>query len=276
MNSNSNDNYTWYLKGRIIKSYYSNDISNGITQFDSLLLKKVNIEPDLLLKGLEMLIQKDSIRKFLNIVQNCDSNILNFIYNNTKFCSVLLENNIECKPEKVSNEIVKKLLIEMYISDQESRGADMTKFRTKYNISLSNASESKNTDIENTNKLKEIINSYGFPTLKMVGIDGMEAIFYLLQHSNSDIKWMESQLVNVEQSVNNGDMNNSDLAYLTDRIMTLKNNTQLYGTQFLNIDFQNNSIQWIPIEDNLNLNIRRKKMNLMPIELYSDLILSRK
>ena len=276
MNSNSNDNYTWYLKGRIIKSYYSNDISNGIAQFDSLLLKKVNIEPDLLLKGLEMLIQKDSIRKFLNIVQNCDSNILNYIYNNTKFCSVLLENNIECKPEKVSNEIVKKLLIEMYISDQESRGADMTKFRTKYNIPISNASESKNTDIENTNKLKEIINSYGFPTLKMVGIDGMEAVFYLLQHSNSDINWMESQLSNVEQSEKNGDMNKSDLAYFIDRIMTLKNNTQLYGTQFINIDFQNNSIQWIPIEDNLNLNIRRKKMNLMPIELYSDLILSRK
>jgi hypothetical protein len=71
----------------------------------------------------------------------------------------------------------------------------------------------------------------------------------------------------LKQCVNNGDLKKDCLAILEDRMMRDFNKKQLYGSQ-LKKDRETGIWTLHPVRDPENLNKRRKKMGLEPIEEY--------
>ena len=106
-----------------------------------------------------------------------------------------------------------------------------------------------------------------------MGKDAMYGIFLMIQHSDADKEWQQSQLVNIEQAVKDGDMMGSNYAYLYDRIKVNSGQKQRYGTQFANVDPINRVVEIAETEDPENLDERRMAMGIMPIEMYKAFVL---
>ena len=120
-------------------------------------------------------------------------------------------------------------------------------------------------DAQNTMWLDEIIRQYGWPTNSLVGEDGAQAAFLIVQHSPS-IEFQKKCLSLMETAVSGGELQPVHLAYLTDRLRTFEGKPQLYGTQG-----QTNSdglIVPFPIEDEEHVDERRKAIGLEPLEEY--------
>src|SRR5512133_4247593 len=73
------------------------------------------------------------------------------------------------------------------------------------------------TDAQNTMWLDEIIKQYGWPTYSLVGEDGAQAAFLIIQHSPS-LEFQKRCLHLLERAVRQNEADKISLAYLTDRI----------------------------------------------------------
>jgi hypothetical protein len=166
-------------------------------------------------------------------------------------------------------------LIKMYIADQAVRGNLMEAVIEKYNIKKDEITSEDGATIDerNRNRLKEIIQEYGFPTKEMVGKDAMHGIFLIIQHADMDKEWQKSQLPNIEKSVKKGDMDGQSYAYLYDRIKINSGEKQLYGTQFSNVDPINKTVTLAETENIEDLDRRRMDVGMMPIDMYKEIML---
>lgn len=99
-------------------------------------------------------------------------------------------------------------------------------------------------------RIKSIIKDYGYPTHKLIGKEGMEAFWLLVQHQDYDVKLQE-------RCFKYCDFNSKNKAYLIDRVRANTERPQIYGTQFN-----------APIADEKNVDKRRKKVGLEPLEEY--------
>ena len=89
----------------------------------------------------------------------------------------------------------------------------------------------------------------------------------MVQHSDSDVKFQETMLKEVSKELEKGNVSGSDFAYLTDRVQLAQEKPQVYGTQ---LDYNTDIAQVYPrnLVDSLNVNKRRKKIGLEPLEEY--------
>jgi hypothetical protein len=120
-------------------------------------------------------------------------------------------------------------------------------------------------DAQNTMWLDEIIRQQGWPTKSLVGEDGAQAAFLIVQHSPAP-QFQKKCLELLERAVNQNEADIINLAYLTDRIRTFEGKPQVYGTQG-----QTNADGLIipfPIEDEEHVDERRKAIGLEPIAEY--------
>ena len=121
------------------------------------------------------------------------------------------------------------------------------------------------TDAQNTMWLDEIIKQYGWPTYSLVGEDGAQAAFLIIQHSPS-LEFQKKCLHLLEQAVRQNEADKISLAYLTDRIRTSDGKPQFYGTQ--GQTRPDGSIIPFPIEDEEHVDERRKAIGLEPVAEY--------
>src|SRR5512141_1820261 len=120
-------------------------------------------------------------------------------------------------------------------------------------------------DAQNTMWLDEIIGQYGWLTYSLVGEEGAQAAFLIIQHSPS-LQFQKKCLQLLEQAVSQNEADKISLAYLTDRIRTSDGKPQIYGTQGqTNPD---GSIVPFPIEDEEHVDERRKAIGLEPVAEY--------
>ena len=112
---------------------------------------------------------------------------------------------------------------------------------------------------ENTVWLKEVIQKYGWPSSKIVGITGEQYAWLIAQHSD-DLKFQEQCLKLLEKQPSTIERR-GHIAYLIDRILVKKKKKQIYGTQFM-------KEKSYPIKDKANLDKRRKKAGLEPFSEY--------
>ncbi|MCB0648187.1 MAG: hypothetical protein KDC49_16070 [Saprospiraceae bacterium] len=180
----------------------------------------------------------------------------------------------EIKPEIVSKPYLRDSILRLYVRDQYSRGGDIRQLIERYNMDTTGLSMLlyRDSDHENEEHLKKLITTNGFPTANQVGKDGMDGVFYIVQHS-SDINWQKSVLAKYEELLNDGSTDKSMYAYLSDRINIKLGNAQLYGTQVKNLHFENNEVEFFPIEDSIRIDERRMAFDLEPLEFYKKLIL---
>lgn len=166
-----------------------------------------------------------------------------------------------------SNPQLKKELMQMEIQDQSIRNK-IGKVGWQ-NPPKELINQLKIIDEANTTKLKAIIKEHSWLTKELVGIEGVSAAFLIIQHS-SDIKFKAKMLPYLETSyLNNEGITGQQLALLTDRVLIAQGNKQLYGTQ---ADLIEGQIVFSPIEDKANVDKRRAKMKMPPLDFYKKLM----
>ncbi|HEY2414857.1 MAG TPA: DUF6624 domain-containing protein [Pirellulaceae bacterium] len=122
----------------------------------------------------------------------------------------------------------------------------------------------KQADEENTKRLAEIVEQHGWPTNTLVGPDGANAAWLLVQHADRDRKFQRTCL-DLMTKLPKQEVSQRDLAYLTDRVLLGEGKKQLYGTQMDSADGK-----WAPrpLEDPENVDQRRAEHGLEPLAEY--------
>ena len=276
----------WKLAYRIYESELLQKYELGASQLDSLLSVYNEIEPRILNSGLKCLAQLNQNDKLFDIltkssVENkrkiCNEEWFNQLPNQEKKKAIC--NSFNQSKEEFTHPQIREQLLIMYINDQYVRGSSVDDLHESTGLeiekNLYDEGDPISTDIANQKKLKQIFDEVGFPSKTMVGELGMISVFLIIQHSDLDKEFQNSQLKNVEEAVRKGDIKGPHYAYLFDRIMINSGKKQLYGTQFSYEDLSNGEVTLAPVEDIKNLNKRRREIGMMPIENYKKLFLSR-
>ena len=117
---------------------------------------------------------------------------------------------------------------------------------------------------KNNRRIKEIINDYGWPGINLVGEDGADAVWLIVQHAVLDTKFMGFCVPLLRNVVNKKEAKPQHLAFLHDRVLTMAGKPQIYGTQH-DID-EKGRLFPMPIDDSKNVNTRRQEVGLEPLE----------
>lgn len=121
----------------------------------------------------------------------------------------------------------------------------------------------------NEARMRTIVAQSGWPRRDLVGMDGSEAAFILVQHAGH--VFQRQMLPIVEGAYRRGDLSGQDLALLTDRVLVGDGRPQRYGTQAVPIEnWVNRQPVLQPIEDSANVDRRRAALGLQPLEDYID------
>ena len=130
------------------------------------------------------------------------------------------------------------------------------------------AAKVKAVDEDNTKWLKDVVEKHGWPTNTLVGKDGANAGWLLVQHADHDPKF-QRRCLDLMADLPKHEVSQSNLAYLTDRVLLAEGKKQLYGTQFAVVDGK-----WKPrpLEDEASVDKRRAEVGLPPLAEYRKLI----
>lgn len=113
---------------------------------------------------------------------------------------------------------------------------------------------------ENAARLSQIIDEHGWPGPGLVGEDGAEAAWLIVQHAIGEPPLQRRCLTLLQSAVERGDAPAWQAAYLEDRIRVYEGRGQRYGTQ-LDIGPDGKLIPF-PIEDPERVDERRKAIGL--------------
>lgn len=116
----------------------------------------------------------------------------------------------------------------------------------------------------NASRLQEIIAQHGWPTRAMVGDDGAEAAWIIVQHAIGNPPFQRAMLSVLKEAACRGDIPAYQPAYLEDRICFFEGRPQIYGTQFAAGD-DGLPTPWT-IADPEHVNERRAAIGLDTIE----------
>lgn len=116
------------------------------------------------------------------------------------------------------------------------------------------------TDSLHYKRVQFIIDEGGWPKISEVGKDGSFAAWAIVQHSNI-IAFQETCVNAMESLIKHVEVNPTDYANLVDRVRFNKKEKQIYGQ----------AAKGYPIEDEVNLDNRRKEIGLMPMTVYAHL-----
>ena len=170
---------------------------------------------------------------------------LGLVHNPSNYQSEVMQ-----KTKETQFKELKKELIELKDKDQEM---------------IRDGRYSFDEHVKLTKRIKEIINQYGFPTISMVGKDGSQAAWLLVQHADENLTFQKRVLKLMLEADKKNDVNKDNLAYLIDRVRVNSGKPQIYGTQYKE---ENGKIVSKPIEDEKNVDKRRKSVGLQPLSVY--------
>lgn len=122
--------------------------------------------------------------------------------------------------------------------------------------------DDESLDRRNTARMKEVVAQIGWPTISRVGEKSSSNAWLLVQHADQDVEFQSSCLALIKQEPPN-EVLPGNTAMLEDRVRVNQGHPQMYGTQFLQIDGKHVPK---PIEDEANVNERRRQMGLGTLE----------
>ncbi len=105
----------------------------------------------------------------------------------------------------------------------------------------------------------------GWPKRTMVGDTAAEGAFYIVQHAVHDTAFQARMLPWLTQAAAAGEASGESVALLTDRIAVRRGEPQVYGTQ---AKLKDGRMLLDPIADSANVNTRRARVGLPPLEEY--------
>jgi hypothetical protein len=119
-------------------------------------------------------------------------------------------------------------------------------------------------DQEDLAWMKGIIAKHGWLGKSLVGKQGANAAWLLVQHADTDREFQDLCLKKMKE-MPLGEVQGQHIAYLTDRLLIGRGKKQLYGTQG---KWENGKIIASPIEDEAHVDDRRKAIGLAPLAEY--------
>lgn len=156
--------------------------------------------------------------------------------------------------------VLTKELIAARELDQKYRGAHAAESLWAKQIIL---------DKQNQEFLRKIIQREGWPGRKRVGYHGSNSAFLIAQHSDLDTTFQKECLTHIRNAYYKHDVNSADYAYIIDRVRVNSNRPQLFGTQFYSVEENGKkALKLRPVEDEKDLNLRRRIFGLPPVDEY--------
>ncbi|RRB02069.1 DUF6624 domain-containing protein [Larkinella rosea] len=193
----------------------------------------------------------------------------------TKFLSLLIlcfiGANVWAQATKNTAAIAdaRKRLTQIYEKDQKERSA-YDAIERQYGWGAKEAQDArqkiKDMDKEHLVEVEKIISQVGgYPGKSVVGQPLDQVAFLIIQHS-TDRAIHEKYLPMVTEAAQKGELDKAGVAFLTDQVKVQKKEKQVYGTQ---IHINNKGQKDVyPIEDEANVDQRRKQMELEPMSAY--------
>ena len=163
-------------------------------------------------------------------------------------------------PGPFKNEELRRELLQMFKEDQAVR-AFQSEGRKPTEADVRTMQE---RDAADTKRLSEILDKYGFPGVKLVGLSATRAFNTMLLHSPS-LELQKRALPLVERAVRRKEIPPDDFAMLTDDVLNHEGKLQLYGTNFT---YAGDKLALSPTQDPARLDERRRKIGLPPIAVY--------
>lgn len=116
----------------------------------------------------------------------------------------------------------------------------------------------------NGRRLFEIIDQYGWPGKTLVGEEGADAAWLIVQHDIGNPKLQRRSLTLLREAVARSDAPALQLAMLTDRVCVLEGKPQIYGTQY---DWdENGEMSPCPVENPEQVDELRESIGLIPLK----------
>ncbi len=161
------------------------------------------------------------------------------------------------------NETLADEILEMYDKSQKAHKPLLENKKDQAVIS-----KVMQVDRENTAKFKDIIKRYGWPGRNVVGPEAAEAAFRLVCALKDDRAFQKECLKLMEQSAAQGNTEYGQVAFVMDYLLVMyEKKKQKYGTMVnLAASQKKGEIVLYPIEDEKNVDQRRKEWGLMPLD----------
>jgi hypothetical protein len=119
-------------------------------------------------------------------------------------------------------------------------------------------------DRPNTRRLNEIFAAHGFPTVPLVGSEGVKAFILLMQHSG-DVPLRKKSEPGMKKAFRAKVISPSEYATFVDRLLVDQGKLQIYGSNF---EAKEGKLVMSPTVEVANIDKRRKKIGLPPIVEY--------
>jgi len=182
-------------------------------------------------------------------------------------CLVLMNISLLASNSACNDDVLNELNL-MYEKDQEER----FKIIDSKNLGSEEAVQIlEQLDQEHLPRLKAIVHQFGWPGYQLVGEEGADKMWLLVQHCDRDLEFQKLCLLLLEEAVEKKDAPKRHLAYLVDRVLVNEGNAQIYGTQFR---FADGRAVPYPIEMPHDLDKRREEMGLCPFDEYLSLTIA--
>ena len=185
---------------------------------------------------------------------------------------LLLASNIQAQTtsaQSVANPTLRQELLQLVEQDQAIRNELIKKGIEHPDESV--LARMKVIDAANTERMRAIVRQYGWPGPELVGQDGTDGAFLLVQHAN--LVFQKEMLPLVEKSYKSGKLSGQSYALLLDRVLVGEGKPQVYGTQAKRIEeWKGREPVLQPIEDEANVDKRRAEVGLFPLSEYRELL----
>ena len=124
------------------------------------------------------------------------------------------------------------------------------------------------TDRNNTARMKQIVEKYGWPTYDAVGKKASNTAWLIVQHADRNPFFQMSCLPLLKEAVDNNQANPENYAYLYDRVQLAQGRKQMYATQSTRNKYTK-EVFFQSIEDESNVQKRRSEVGLRSIIEYA-------
>lgn len=188
------------------------------------------------------------------------------------YCTLLLLSNIQAQTvsaPSIANPALRRELLQRVEQDRAIRNELIKKGMEHPDQSV--LARMQAIDSSNTERMRAIVRRYGWPGPKLVGREGTEAAFLLVQHA--DHAFQKEMLPLVEKAYKRGELSGQSYALLLDRVLVGEGKPQVYGTQAKRIEeWKGREPVLEPIEDEANVDKRRAEVGLFPLSEYRELL----
>ncbi|HTP80607.1 MAG TPA: DUF6624 domain-containing protein [Bacteroidota bacterium] len=184
--------------------------------------------------------------------------------------SVMLASFSISAGQEVRNPSLRTDLLAHLKDDQDVRHVHFAdKLQRGLKLDTSDARAINAVDSTNLRWIKLVILRYGWPGITLVGPDGEQAAFLLIQHADRDTAFQFQCLQLLQQAFSSGETTGEHLAMLTDRTEVAAGRPQIYGSQAFLLDGR---IVFRPIRDSSTVDVKRLRLGLMPIMEYKSFL----